>query len=117
MNATTLLLTLAGPADVWHGIGLNASAMATGTYAVVVDGTNDGTVSEHVLQAQAGGSVLPRTPGLAVHSQTVNKGRRVTSLSLPLVALAQHHVIFEAMLVHAVGCSAVQCSVVSRDVM
>lgn len=36
-NGTHLEITLAGPVNVWYGIGLNASEM-TGTYAVVVDG-------------------------------------------------------------------------------
>ena len=51
VNSSTLLLTLAAPSDNWHAIGFNASTMADGTYAIVVDGF--GIVSEHRLDGLA----------------------------------------------------------------
>ena len=41
VNATTAKLTIAGPADVWFGLGLNASTMGGRPWAVVVDGHGD----------------------------------------------------------------------------
>ena len=42
VNSTTLSVTLAGPAGVWHGLGLNATEMADTPYALVVDGDENG---------------------------------------------------------------------------
>ena len=97
VNYTTLLLTLSGPDDVWHGIGFNSSTMAAGTYAIVVEGVN-GTVSEHQLGTQAPGTTLPPSAGLRIYSQDVSGGRRVTRVAVSLAALSGHHISFDAML-------------------
>jgi hypothetical protein len=95
LNATTLLLTLSGPSDVWHGIGFNSTKMVDGTYAIVVDGST-GNVSEHRLGTQAPGTALPRTAGLTVFAQRVAGGRRSTFVGVPMAALAAQGLSFAA---------------------
>ena len=38
-DTKTALVSLVGPADVWFGVGFDASAMADKPYAIIVDGT------------------------------------------------------------------------------
>ena len=38
-DTVTALISLVGPADVWFGVGLDASAMADKPYAIIVDGS------------------------------------------------------------------------------
>ena len=93
VNATTATITLAGPADVWFGFGLNASEMKAEPYAIIVDG--QGNVTERVLADQAAGTVLP--PLLTVLSHTVNQGRRVLVLSRALAGLSAEHFSFDSL--------------------
>jgi hypothetical protein len=46
----TATITLAGPADVWFGVGFNASAMKDRPWAITVEGA--GEVSERRLADQ-----------------------------------------------------------------
>ena len=48
----TATITISGPSGVWFGVGFNASAMQEGPWAIVVDGGDDGRVSEHKLADQ-----------------------------------------------------------------
>ena len=76
-------LTLVGPADVWFGVGFNATAM-NGAYAIVVLG--DGTVQERRLGDHMAGNVLPVS--VKVVNNTVSQGLRTVELVRPLAAPA-----------------------------
>ena len=45
---------LAGPANVWFGVGFNAGAMADKPYAVIVDGTGKVIMEESMAAAKTG---------------------------------------------------------------
>lgn len=78
-------LTIAGPSAVWFGVGINATVMAQGTYAVVVDG--HGNISEHSLGHETAGVVLPTS--LKLESRQISgNGRIVVVVSRPLTNAA-----------------------------
>jgi len=52
-----VILRLAGPSDVWFGIGFNAFSMAERPYAVIVDGST-GSVHERKLGKYSAGDLL-----------------------------------------------------------
>lgn len=56
-TAGDVIFRLAGPRDVWFGIGFNALTMADRPYAVIVDGS-DGSVTERKLGWHSGGYSL-----------------------------------------------------------
>ena len=95
-NATTLLLTISAPQDVWVGVGFNASTMLVGTYAIVVDG--DGDVSEHILGTESEGTTLPEPSSIEIAQTSVASGRRVTRLVVPLSNVTKTRVDFEELL-------------------
>lgn len=66
-NSGNATITLQGPADVWFGVGFNASRMADTPYTIVIDGA--GTVTEHKLADHMPGSLLP--PTITVVSNSV----------------------------------------------
>jgi hypothetical protein len=85
-------LTLTGPAAVWHGVGLDATAMSSLPYTIVVDGRGD--VSERKLANHAGGTLL--TPSVKRISSTVRDGQRVTVLQRPMRGASPSHYSFNA---------------------
>lgn len=69
-------ITLKGPANVWFGVGFNATTMAELPYAIIVDGT--GSVSERRLGSHAAGTVLKNS--IVVSSNTVSGEQRTVVL-------------------------------------
>lgn len=69
----------AGPADVWWGVGFNASNMGDQPWTIVV---SNGTVSEHRLADQSPGTELERS--VTVVSNTVQGGVRNVKLICPI---------------------------------
>ena len=55
-DTKTVVLTLSGPANVWFGVGFDASTMADKPYAIIVDGA--GAVTERKLENHAPGTLL-----------------------------------------------------------
>ena len=55
-DTKTVVLTLTGPANVWFGVGFDASLMADKPYAIIVDGAGD--VTERKLDSHAPGTLL-----------------------------------------------------------
>jgi len=80
-NAT---ITLAGPSDVWFGVGFNATAMKDAPWSIVVDG-GTGQLSEHRLADQgAVPTTTALTPSVTLVSSTVANAIRTVVLSVPL---------------------------------
>jgi hypothetical protein len=73
-GAPEVTITLAGPSDVWFGVGFNAQRMADSPWAIIVDGT--GNVTERKLADQNPGKQLPSSVTL-VHSSVTNGLRTV----------------------------------------
>ena len=65
--ADMVTIALAGPSDVWFGVGFNAQAMADSPWTIIVDG--NGTVTERKLGAHVPGTLL--APSLRVVSSSV----------------------------------------------
>ena len=91
--AGSATITLAGPADVWFGTGLDAHVMAK-AYAIIVDG--HGAVTERQLGTGVGvaGAHQPGVllaPSVTVKSNTVKDGKRTVVLSRPLRGLTAQH--------------------------
>ena len=93
----TATLELRGPADVWFGVGLNASMMADTPYAIVVEG-GTGRVSERRLADHAAGAAL--IPSVAVVSSAVVDGMRTVVLERPIVGATADHYTFDADALH-----------------
>ena len=71
-SSSAVEIVLAGPADVWFGVGFGAVVMAARPYAIVVDGT--GAVTERMLGQHEAGTLLRAT--LKVLSSEVAGGVR-----------------------------------------
>eukprot|EP00041_Stephanoeca_diplocostata_P025952 m.691955 g.691955 ORF g.691955 m.691955 type:complete len:857 (+) comp22858_c0_seq1:64-2634(+) len=81
-QANTVRLTMACVANgSWFGVGLNATSMS-GAYAIVVDGTAKGAVTEHRLGNHQAGTLLPAT--VTVLSNTLTNGLRTVVMTFPL---------------------------------
>eukprot|EP00756_Hemistasia_phaeocysticola_P032008 Hpha_TRINITY_DN16387_c2_g1::TRINITY_DN16387_c2_g1_i3::g.62124::m.62124 len=80
LTSSAAVITLAGPATVWFGVGFGAHNMADAPWTVVVDG--NGTVSEHKLANHAAGTQL--APSVKVLSHSVAAGVRTVVLTRPL---------------------------------
>lgn len=72
LNTTHATITLGGPADVWYGVGFNASAMGDAPWTLIVEASGD--VSERRLGNHNPGTKLPRS--VDVVSSRVVAGRR-----------------------------------------
>jgi len=104
-------LTLQGPADVWFGVGFNATTMGDLPYAIVVSPTSDGpsTVTEHKLGNHDPGHIL--TPSLTLVKDTVTADTRTITLKRSLAGLTKDHFTFvlggdgRLSLISAVGSS------------
>jgi len=86
-DTMTATLTMTGPADVWFGVGFDASAMSDEPYAIIVDGR--GAVTERKLGKHAPGTLLD--PSVKVVSNTVVDGRRRLVLHRPVIGASSHH--------------------------
>lgn len=95
VNSTTVLFTIAGPADVWFGLGLNASQMSAEPYAVIVDG--HGKVTERVLHDQSGGIELPLSVEVVSNKVDANTNTRVVILTRPVAGLTVDNFAFDAL--------------------
>ena len=80
--AAEATITLTGPANVWFGVGFNASRMSDAPWTIVVEGGDQGAVSEHRLGDHLPGTVL--SPSLTVVHTSVTQGRRTVTLRRPL---------------------------------
>ena len=79
----TATITLTGPADVWFGVGFNASAMKDQPWAITVEGA--GKVSERRLADQGGGSTTSiLAPSITIKSNTVTGATRTVVATRPL---------------------------------
>eukprot|EP00041_Stephanoeca_diplocostata_P021125 m.486046 g.486046 ORF g.486046 m.486046 type:complete len:898 (+) comp21742_c0_seq1:58-2751(+) len=85
-------ISLTGPANVWFGVGFNASLMKNDPWALIVDGT--GAVSERQLQDQNPGTLLKSS--VTVLSKTVNGPNRTVVVTRPLAGLTPQHFTFDA---------------------
>jgi len=85
-------LTLEGPSDTWWGVGFDAVAMSDQPYSMIIDG--HGVVSERKMGYHSAG--VPLSPSVAVHSNTVNAGRRTVRLNRPLKGATADHLSFSA---------------------
>ena len=61
-DTKSINISLSGPADVWFGIGFDATAMKDHPYAVIVDG--EGAVTERKLADHAPGKGKEGVPAL-----------------------------------------------------
>jgi hypothetical protein len=77
--ANQVTITLAGPSDVWFGVGFFAQTMEEAPYSVIVDGA--GAVSERKMANHAAGQLLE--PTVTVTSNTVTAGTRTVVLTRP----------------------------------
>jgi hypothetical protein len=85
-------ITLTGPSDAWFGWAPNAQAMKDEPWAVIVEATNGGQVSERKLKDQSGGTVLK--PSVTVVSSAIHGALRTVVLTRPLKGLTADHYTF-----------------------
>ena len=88
-------ITLVGPADVWYGVGINATAMSDLPYTLIVAADGDGTaydVVERHLGNHAPGTVLKSS--LTLVSNTVAGKVRTVVVTRPLQGLTKDHFSF-----------------------
>lgn len=78
---TNATITITGPAQVWFGVGFNATSMADTPWAIIVDG-DAGGVTERQLALHDPGTPLPSS--IKVVSNTVQGEKRTVVLSRPL---------------------------------
>ena len=79
-----VLMEISGPADVWFGVGINATAMADLPYAIIVSGKDAASVSvsERKLGAHAPGKQL--NSSVTIVSNVVKNNVRTIQISRPL---------------------------------
>lgn len=75
-----VVIRIAGPDNVWFGVGFNASAMEDSPWAIIVDGR--GGVSERKLADQSPGTELAKS--VTVVSSEVSSGHRTVVLTRPM---------------------------------
>mmetsp|Transcript_58745 Transcript_58745/g.128742 ORF Transcript_58745/g.128742 Transcript_58745/m.128742 type:complete len:880 (+) Transcript_58745:49-2688(+) len=88
----TVTITTRGPADVWFGVGINASEMADAPYALISNGSG-------IMERQIGtcGSEAEHCPGdlltssVTVVSNTVEDGMRTILMTRPFAGLTDAH--------------------------
>ena len=97
--AAVATITLAGPSDVWFGVGFNASSMRDLPWAVIVDGA--GNVEERKIVDQVGGSVLPRS--VTVTSVAAANGTRTVTLTRPFAGKTEDYYSFGASATHVLS--------------
>ena len=107
LDSDDATITIAGPSNVWFGVGFGASAMADEPWSVVVDG--EGTVTERKLANHAAGTLLDTS--VKVVSNSVSSGVRSVVLSRPLKGKGADYFTFDLNttvfhIITAVGSSA-----------
>jgi len=90
LTADTAVITLAGPASVWFGVGFGAQNMGDAPWTVVVDG--NGNVTERKLANHVAGTQLPAS--VKVLSSTVAAGVRTVVLTRPLKGASADYYTF-----------------------
>mmetsp|Transcript_19740 Transcript_19740/g.44426 ORF Transcript_19740/g.44426 Transcript_19740/m.44426 type:complete len:904 (+) Transcript_19740:70-2781(+) len=91
-------ITVSGPADVWFGVGLNATQMADSPYTLIVNETG-------VLEQKIGtcGSEAEHCPGdrlrasVTMVSNTVSKGVRTVVMTRSFTGLTPDHYTFDPL--------------------
>ena len=86
-------IALTGPADVWFGVGFNASAMKDAPWAIIVDGT--GNVTERKLADQNPGKVVAASVAVTASSVSKATGLRTVTMTRPFKGLTAEHYTFE----------------------
>ena len=81
----------AGPAGVWFGVGMNASAMKDSPWAIIVDG--EGQVTERKLQDQNPGAQLAQS--VHVLSSSVDGAFRNVTLTRSLKGMTSDYYTFD----------------------
>eukprot|EP00005_Dracoamoeba_jomungandri_P011599 CAMPEP_0174265228 /NCGR_PEP_ID=MMETSP0439-20130205/25700_1 /TAXON_ID=0 /ORGANISM="Stereomyxa ramosa, Strain Chinc5" /LENGTH=693 /DNA_ID=CAMNT_0015351583 /DNA_START=91 /DNA_END=2172 /DNA_ORIENTATION=+ len=84
-------ITMTGPANVWFGVGFNASQMADLPYAIIVDG--EGGVTERKLGNHDPGTQLSPTQ-VKVVSDTTNNGLRTVVMKRAFKGVTPDHYSF-----------------------
>jgi hypothetical protein len=80
-------LTLSGPAEVWFGLGFDASTMADKPYAIIVDGK--GAVTERRLANHGPGTLL--NSSLTLISSSVADNRRTVVVERAVKGASKEH--------------------------
>ena len=75
-----ITIRMSGPANVWFGVGFDATTMADEPYAIIVDGT--GVVTERKLGNHSPGVQLNTT--VTVLADSVSNGMRTVTMTRPL---------------------------------
>jgi hypothetical protein len=86
------LITLVGPANVWFGVGFNASSMKDAPWTIIVDGY--GKVTERKLADQNPGEELKSS--VTVLSTSVAAGHRTVVMSRPMTGTSSDYFSFSA---------------------
>eukprot|EP00933_Yihiella_yeosuensis_P004590 TRINITY_DN108964_c0_g1_i1.p1 TRINITY_DN108964_c0_g1~~TRINITY_DN108964_c0_g1_i1.p1 ORF type:complete len:576 (+),score=88.66 TRINITY_DN108964_c0_g1_i1:245-1729(+) len=95
-DTATATITVSGPADVWFGVGFNATRMADQPYALI---SSDSGVVERKLGTcgdearHCGGTVLRQS--ITVQSNTVANGIRTIVMTRPLRGATPDHYSFD----------------------
>jgi hypothetical protein len=92
-QASLATITLAGPSDVWFGVGFNATAMQDRPYVIVVEGGAEGAVSERKLADHDAGDPLPATVKV-VSSSVSSSGVRTVVLTRSLAGATADYYSF-----------------------
>jgi len=92
-TADVATITLAGPSDVWFGVGFNASSMADEPYTIVVDG--EGNVTERRLANHLAGDQL--SDSVNVTNSSVTGGIRTVVLTRGLTGATTQHFTFSVV--------------------
>eukprot|EP00928_Gymnodinium_smaydae_P061805 TRINITY_DN4579_c0_g3_i1.p1 TRINITY_DN4579_c0_g3~~TRINITY_DN4579_c0_g3_i1.p1 ORF type:complete len:919 (+),score=147.86 TRINITY_DN4579_c0_g3_i1:333-2759(+) len=89
-------LTITGPADVWFGVGLNATLMLDEPYAIVA---NDAGITEQKLgtcgDEGAHCAVDQLAPSVTVVSNTVTSGKRTIVMTRPMQGKTKDYFTFD----------------------
>ena len=96
-GAGVATIAITGPADVWFGVGLNATNMADAPYTLIANASG-------VFEQKIGtcGSEAEHCPGdrlatsVTLVSNTVVDGRRTIVVTRPFKGLTPHHYTFDA---------------------
>eukprot|EP00730_Choanoeca_flexa_P014858 TRINITY_DN6649_c0_g2_i2.p1 TRINITY_DN6649_c0_g2~~TRINITY_DN6649_c0_g2_i2.p1 ORF type:complete len:719 (+),score=185.41 TRINITY_DN6649_c0_g2_i2:78-2234(+) len=90
-NNNTATITMTGPAQVWFGVGFDATTMADLPYTIVVNGT--GGVMERRLGDHDPGRVL--SPSVTVVSNTVENNLRTVVLTRSMKGQSSDYYTFD----------------------
>lgn len=102
-----VVITVQGPAEVWFGVGFNASKMGDSPWAIVMEA--NGNVTERKLQDQNPGALLPAS--VTVVSNIVVNGSRTVTMTRPMKGVSPDYYTFDTQaqmlpFINAVGAAA-----------